>query len=204
MSVLSHHFAPTHSPGSVLSRRLPVASPFDLARSAAFSFGPKEASVFDGVYRMAFVLDGYRSSVGVAVRQTAADELVAEIVCAGQPEADAAAAQTARILSVDVDGREFVALAEHDEVLRPLVAAAPGLRPPLFASAYEALAWAVLSARRPGAQMTLVRDRLSEAAGETFELAGHSLSAFPTPEALLGVGEFPGLPEERVRRLHGV
>jgi hypothetical protein len=56
------------------------------------------------------------------------------------------------------DARPLVAMAEADPVLRPLVRAAPGLRPPLFGSAYEALAWAVLPARRPRAQMVAVRE----------------------------------------------
>jgi DNA-3-methyladenine glycosylase II len=186
-------------------RRLEVLGPFDLARAAAFSFGPKEASGFDGVYRMAFVLDGYASSAGVVVRQPEADWLELDICCAGEAEADVAAAQTARILSVDVDARGFAALAEHDDVLGPLAAAAPGLRPPLFSSAYEALGWAVLSARRPRAQMMTLRERLSDVAGEHFALdGGPGVTAFPTPQALLAVTSLPGLPEEKLRRLHGV
>ena len=53
----------------------------------------------------------------------------------------------------------------------------PGLRPPLFYSPYEAAAWAILSARRPGRQMMAVRDRLSRAHGAVFDLAGQQLWA---------------------------
>jgi DNA-3-methyladenine glycosylase II len=187
-------------------RRLEVLGPFDLGRTAAFSFGPKEAAAgFDGSYRLAFVLDGYGSSAGVVVRQPDAGSLDLDISCAGEAEADVAAAQTARILSVDVDARGFAALAKQDDLLGPLVAAAPGLRPPLFSSAYEALSWAILSARRPRAQMLTLRQRLSEQAGEQFALdAGVGATAFPTPSALLEVASLPGLPEEKLRRLHGV
>ena len=58
-------------------------------------------------------------------------------------------AQVARVLSLDKDARGFVALGQRDPVLAQLLAAAPGLRPPLFYSPYEAAMWAVLSARRP-------------------------------------------------------
>ena len=59
------------------------------------------------------------------------------------------------------------------------------MRPPLFHSAYEAAAWAVLSARRPRDQMLKLRQQLSEAHGTSFDIAGRSLAAFPTPEKLL-------------------
>jgi hypothetical protein len=78
------------------------------------------------------------------------------------------------------------------------------LRPPLFYSPYEAAAWAVLSARRPARQIQQIRQRLSEAHGEVFELAGERLAAFPSPRQLLSVPSFPGVPQDKIRRLHGV
>jgi DNA-3-methyladenine glycosylase II len=81
---------------------------------------------------------------------------------------------------------------------------APGLRPPLFYSPYEAAVWSVLSARRPARQMMQVRERLSRAHGQVFELAGEELAALPTPGQLLAVAEFPGIPADRMPRLHAV
>jgi DNA-3-methyladenine glycosylase II len=52
--------------------------------------------------------------------------------------------------------------------------------------------------------MRQVRDRLGQAHGATFDLAGQQLAAFPAPEALLRVESFPGLPPEKIERLHGV
>jgi DNA-3-methyladenine glycosylase II len=74
----------------------------------------------------------------------------------------------------------------------------------LFYSPYEAAAWSVLSARRPVRQMMQVRQRLSEAHGAVFDLAGGPLPAFPTPVQLLGVESFPGIPQDKMQRLHGV
>jgi DNA-3-methyladenine glycosylase II len=186
-------------------RRLEVLGPFDLARAAAFSFGPKEASGFDGVYRMAFVLDGYASSAGVVVRQPEADWLELDICCAGEAEADVAAVQTARILSVDVDARGSPR--SRNTMMcsalwrRPL----PACDPRCSRARTKALGWAVLSARRPRAQMMTLRERLSDVAGEHFALdGGPGVTAFPTPQALLAVTSLPGLPEEKLRRLHGV
>jgi DNA-3-methyladenine glycosylase II len=108
------------------------------------------------------------------------------------------------VLSLDHDGRELEAIGRRDPVVALLLAAAPGLRPPLFYSPYEAAAWGVLSARRPAAQMAEVRRRLSEAHGRSFELAGERLASWPLPEQLLAVTDWPGIPEVKMARLHGV
>jgi DNA-3-methyladenine glycosylase II len=84
-----------------------------------------------------------------------------------------------------------------------LLQAAPGLRPPLFYSPYEAAVWAMLSARRPGWQMSRVRAELSEAHGAVFELAGERLAALPTPDQLLAVESFPDIDAARLERMHG-
>jgi DNA-3-methyladenine glycosylase II len=89
-------------------------------------------------------------------------------------------------------------------VIGRLQATAPGLRPPLFHSPYEAAAWAVLSARRPARQMAEVRRRLSGSHGRTFDLAGEPAAAFPLPDALLGVSQVQGLNAQKVERLHAV
>ena len=62
----------------------------------------------------------------------------------------------------------------------------------------------MLSARRPARQMMQVRDRLGRAHGAVFELAGEQLAALPTPDQLLAVDSFPGIPADRMPRLHGV
>jgi DNA-3-methyladenine glycosylase II len=43
-----------------------------------------------------------------------------------------------------------------------------------------------------------------EAVGVSFDLAGQSQPAFPVPERLLEITEFPGIEETRLARLHGV
>ena len=61
-----------------------------------------------------------------------------------------------------------------------------------------------MSARRPARQMMQVRDRLSREHGAVFGLAGEQLAALPTPDQLLAVNSFPGIPADRIPRLHGV
>lgn len=179
--------------------------PFSLEEAGRFGFGQRLAPEWDGVMRLAFCVDGYQDQVGVEVRQ---DErgVHCTVPAAGGDLVDLAAVrrQVARVLSLDHDARPYVAVGERDPVVRRLLAAAPGLRPPLFYSPYEAAAWAILSARRPAAQMDDVRRRLSETHGQTFTLAGQSLAAFPTPAQLLEVTEVPGLSADKTTRLHAV
>jgi DNA-3-methyladenine glycosylase II len=178
--------------------------PFSLAEAATFGFGQRDGGGWDGVMRMAFCLDGYEGHAGVELRQDAAGTVHGTARVRGDAGLDAVVLQVARVLSLDHDATEFLRVGERDPVIGRLQAAAPGLRPPLFYSPYEAAAWAVLSARRPARQMQQIRQGLSEAHGEVFELAGERLAAFPSPRQLLSVPSFPGVPQDKIRRLHGV
>ncbi len=183
---------------------------FSLRESARFGFGQRqpvgprssaEAS-FDGVMRLVFCLDGYLDQVGVELRQD--DAGVVRGVVHGDGDLEAVKRQVARCLSLDHDARDFEAVGRRDPVIGALQRAAPGLRPPLFYSPYEAAAWSILSARRPAAQTAQVRERLSRAWGRTFELAGEELAALPTPRRLLEITAFPGISADRIERLHGL
>ena len=175
--------------------------PFSLRESATFGFGYRLDTAWDGVMRLAFCADGYAEQAGVEMRQ---DERGIHCVVFGDASVDVVRAQVTRILSLDHDGGAFARIGERDPVMARLLAAAPGLRPPLFHSPYEAAAWAVLSVRRVPKQMAAVRQRLCEAHGATFELAGERVAAFPMPEQLLMVDAFPGISADRLARMHGV
>lgn len=175
--------------------------PFELRESATFGFGHTLAPRWDGAMRLAFVADGYTTQAGAVVTQDAAGVHVHSV---GEAPAEVVRDQVSRVLSLDLDGRVFSAIGRRDPVIGRLQSTAPGLRPPQFYSAYEAAAWAVLSARRPATQMAELRRRLSEAHGRTFDLAGERLAAFPTPQQLLAVPEFAGLPAVKIQRLHGI
>jgi DNA-3-methyladenine glycosylase II len=174
---------------------------FALGESIRFGFGQRDSREAS-VMRLGFVLDGYSEQVGVAVEQDPSGTL--SLTVTGSDDLTSVARHVARVLSVDVDGTAWDGLGGKDPLIGRLQAARPGLRPPLFYSAYEALAWAVLSARRPREQMTALRDRLAGAHGATIEVAGESMAVLPSPRQLLAVTEFPGLPEVKLRRLHGV
>ena len=177
--------------------------PFSLAEAVAFGFGQRDAAAGEDVMRLAFCLDGYQQQVGVAVRQDEAG-VHGTVHGPGGTDVEMVRQQVARVLSLDHDAAGFLRAGERDPVLGQLQEAAPGLRPPLFYSPYEAAAWAVLSMRRPPRQMMAVRDRLSRAHGAVFDLAGQQLAALPSPAQLLRIEAFPGIPADRIERLQGV
>jgi len=183
-------------------RTIPTRGPFSLEELALFGFGHRAERDFDGVMRMAFRVDGdLESAAGVEVQQRG-DEL--DVTVLGEADPDAVARQVARVLSCDHDGEGFAALGRRDPVIGALQAAAPGLRPALFYSPYEAAVWSVISARRARPQGIRLRATLNAAHGESFELAGQTVTALPPPSALASLTELPGLPADRIPRLHAI
>ncbi len=199
--------APSDRP--VSTTFLDVIGPYDLGEVALMGFGHRDEQSFDGVMRMAFCLDPALSTpVGVEARQQDG-RVELRVQTAGSTPLDdegqaAVGRQVARVISLDHDGAAFAALCERDPVLARLHGVAPGFRPALFYSAYEALVWSVLSARRSRTQAIPLRERLGGQLGTTFELAGQSVVAVPTPARLRTLEALPGLPGDRVPRLHAI
>ena len=194
---------------SARTTTIPVSGPYDLGEVARMGFGHRDEPAFDGVLRLAFCAEpDLAVPVGVEVRQQGSALGLTVHAPADGPLDDArlaaVAAQVARVVSADHDGVAYAALCAADPVLARLHAVAPGFRPALFHSAYEALVWAVLSARRSRAQAIPLRLRLGEQLGRSFVLAGRPTVAVPTPARLRELTALPGLPAERVPRLHAI
>jgi DNA-3-methyladenine glycosylase II len=179
-------------------------TPFSLAASAAFGFGPNTGrpKPVGGEMRLAFVTDDLRQHAAVHVTQDDSG------IVHGSVESDAdihsVRDQVGRILCLDRPGAPWLAVGERDPVLGALQREHAGFRPVLFHSPYEAAAWSILSARRQRVQAGALRTRLAGAAGRTFTVAGEQVHAFPTPQQLLAVTSFPGIEPLRMRRLHAV
>jgi DNA-3-methyladenine glycosylase II len=176
--------------------------PFSLDQAASFGFGPREAEA-GGAMRLCFAADGSGLATGVVVRERA-DGTITGVVH-GETPVERARDQVARILSLEHDGVAWQEAGARDPVLGELQSRLPGLRPVLFHSPYEAAAWAVVVARTGRAQARQVRRWISDRFGQTFELAGETLAAFPSAEALLEIDEpIPGLSNEQRLRLQGI
>lgn len=119
---------------------------------------------------------------------------VARIVVRGDGDLDAAAAQVGRFLALDVDARDWPAVADADPVLAEARRELAGLRPCGFHSPYEAAAWAVLSQRLRIVQAARLRADLVERHGDD--------GAFPAPAALRTLEI--DLPGRKLEYLHAV
>ena len=187
---------------------LPITGPFDLREVAMMGFGHRDERSFDGVMRMAFCLDGdHERQVGVAARQSE-NRLELQVQSISDPlsekEVEAIGRQVARVVSLDHDGEAFHQLCLSDPALARVHMRAPGFRPALFYSPYEAALWSIISARRARSQAITLRAKLSVLYGASFELAGTRTLCVPTPSALLRIESVPGLPVDRIPRLHAV
>ncbi|GEL25758.1 DNA-3-methyladenine glycosylase II [Pseudonocardia sulfidoxydans NBRC 16205] len=184
--------------------RITPRGTFSLAEAAMFGVGHRAESTFDGTMRLAFSLDDLSTQVGVALTEADGD-IVGEV--SGLPpggDVEAVRAQVARIVSLDHDATGYEGVAAADPVVAPVLAAAPGLRPVLFHSPYEAAAWSVLSLRWGRRQAAAVRERFAREHGRVLDVAGQQVAAFPTPARLLEIESSRGVPEVKMQRLHGV
>ncbi|MFG1602583.1 DNA-3-methyladenine glycosylase family protein [Actinoplanes sp. NPDC049265] len=177
--------------------RLSTQGPFSLAEAARFQMS---FPAFRGT-PLAFPADGTWSTVGVRVT----DDLTGHVVAnpGGLSETDISG-QVARILSLDVDGRGFPTIGERDEVVGDLQRRFPGLRPVLFASAYEAAAWALLTHRISRTQGAALRRRIAEELGDPVDFDGEVVYAFPPPERLAGLAPMPGMFIRKVENLRAL
>ena len=175
--------------------------PFSLAESIKFIEGFTPASysgAADGVLELAFPVEGSWQTVGVQVRQDAADAgaVTGEIIWPGEPGAGLRAevrAQVERILSLDVDGSGFPAVGERDPVVGEVQRRYPGLRPVGFWSPYEAAAWTIIGHRIRITQAAAIKARIAERLGEPVGFGGRVVHAFPSPQRLAKLDTFPGL-----------
>src|SRR5690348_18470961 len=97
---------------------------------------------------------------------------------------DAVRAQSARILSLDVDGREWPAVGQRDPVVAGLQRRYPGFRPVNWSNAYEAAAWSLISTRISMRQGQTIKERMCRELGQSIDIHGHRLFCFPAPEVV--------------------
>jgi DNA-3-methyladenine glycosylase II len=185
--------------------QLETRGPFSLEAAARFlnGFPPLTGthSASNGHVHLAFSVDGSDVTVGACL-QADGDALNGEIV--GDADAAVVRKQVARIFSLDVDGTGFSDVAQRDPVVGELQARYPGLRPICFYSPYEAGAWALLSQRVQMTQAARIKARMAEELGETIEIHGDRVHAFPAPARLLELEAFRGLFGRKVEYLHGL
>jgi DNA-3-methyladenine glycosylase II len=178
--------------------------PFDLAGQSRY-FGGWVTSAHDPEeIVMAFPVEGWQGSVAVRLRQDGAGVVVGSVDGVGGVDLDAGWRQALSVLSLDIDGRGYPDVGRRDDVVGTLQEEYRYLRPVLFHSPYEAACHFVIAHRTSAAQGRRIRQRMAEQHGDRLSLDGGSISAFPTPQQLLTISTVPGLPPEKIERLHAL
>jgi DNA-3-methyladenine glycosylase II len=163
---------------------------------------PSDGDPSAGHLHLAFLADGTWAQAGVCLTQENGGRVRGEVY--GAADAAAVEAQTARILSLDVDGREWPGVAKRDRVVAQLQAMFPGFRPVNWSNAYEAAAWCLISSRIAMRQAQTVKERMCRELGSAVDIHGHRLFCFPSPEELVRMTSFRGLFGRKVEYLNAL
>jgi DNA-3-methyladenine glycosylase II len=152
---------------------------------------------------MAFPVEGWRASAAVILRQPRPEALAGDVHGAGA-DAARAWAQALAVLSADCDGAGWPAVGQRDPLMGELQVRYHYLRPVLFHSPYEAAAALIIGHRISIRQGRTIRAAMAERHGDAIAVNGATLHAFPRPQALVDLAEFPSLSTEKIERLHGI
>ena len=179
---------------------------YSLRESAGFidawHEAPSDGGKVEGHLHLAFLTDASWRPCGVCLTQDA-DGLVRGTAYGDAPVIEVQP-QTSRILSLDVDGRDWPDIARRDRVVAKLQRMFPGFRPVNWSNAYEAAAWSLISSRVAMRQAQGVKERMCRELGASVDIHGHRLWCFPGPEALIQLKSFKGLFGRKVEYLNGL
>lgn len=196
-------------PAAAREIRITPLGPFSWDLATSFATGwpalRHQAARTDGGLALSFLAD--KTFTPVAVQLQLRDGVVTgEMMESGTEPPDRAAVtwQVARILSLDHDATTYQDVGRRDPSVGRLMETLPGLRPVNFSSPYECATWAVLSQRINTTQAASIKKRLIAAHGTTFMVGGVEAGCIPSPQKMLLVKSFPGIPAVKLERLHGV
>src|SRR5207247_5579526 len=106
---------------------------------------PSEGDHVEGHLHLAFLSDGAWVPAGVCLTQDAAGRVTGTVY--GTAPVESVRQQTARILSLDVDGRAWPEVGRRDSVVGRLQQMFPGFRPVNWSNAFEAASLALIASR---------------------------------------------------------
>lgn len=162
--------------------KIEVAGPWCLRTSKRFWEGFRPAAIPPGgdpdvlQARLVSEHDWTAATAHVTQHDGAEHGTAARIEVSGNGDLDAAAEQTARFLSLDIDATGWPDVGDRDPIVADAQRALPGFRPCGFHSPYEAAAWAVLSQRTRVPDAARLRRELIAKHGDD--------GAFPAPADL--------------------
>ncbi len=170
----------------VLTVRLPYRPPLEWESLLGFLAAraiPGVESVRDGCYRRTVTV---RGAAGILVVEPMAAEaalrLRVEVADAG--DMLAVIERVRRVFDLDADPLQIATRLQTSALLRPLVAAAPGLRVPGAWDPFETAVRAILGQQVTVRAATTLAGRLAAAFGTPVVGMGELTRLFPTPQAL--------------------
>jgi len=185
---------------------LTIPKPRGFALAAASEFysgfvpGSGMAAAAVDQLTLVFRLDRSFEAVGVALREEG-DTIVADTTTSDD---DTLRKQLARMLGLDADGDAWRAVGERDPIVGSLQREFPGFFTAAKSSPYDAAAWGVLAARMPIPAAAKLKSAIARAHGDAVIVRGRTHHVFPSPSRVLDIDAFPGLPSEKLARLHAV
>jgi DNA-3-methyladenine glycosylase II len=179
-------------------------APFDLRNQNGFFGGWPILKDTDQEFAvvMAFPVEGWQESAAVVVSQAKNGAVTAE--AHGAKNSQQATAQALAALSLDVDDGDWEKVGDKDPIIKKLKTKYGYLRPVLFHSPYEAAAGFVIGQRISIKQRQAIQKNLADQYGAKITVEGQQFAAFPRPQIILDLKEFPGLNPTKLERLHGV
>ena len=153
---------------------------------------------------MVFPIDGTDTSAAVTINQMTNGNLAINVISNSSNVAEEAVKQALAALSLDEDGTGWQNIGEKDSVIRELQEKYNYIRPSLFNSPYEAAVHFIIGHRISMVQGRKIRQNIAEEYGQEFVIEGTGYFAFPSPEKLLKVQNFPGINSTKMERLHSV
>lgn len=174
--------------------------PFELAHQNEFFGGWPTTADGSGIV-MTFPVEGWQSSACVTLHRDADGAIHGEVV-GDDPER--AWHQALATLSLDVDATAWPDVGDRDPRIGTLQAEYRHLRPVLFHSPWEAAAGFVIGHRISITQRRNLMERMAVQLGDEIIDDGATRHAFPRPQVLATLEQFPGISDVKVERLRAV
>jgi AraC family transcriptional regulator, regulatory protein of adaptative response / DNA-3-methyladenine glycosylase II len=194
-------------PGEPLTIRLPYRPPFDwpaLMRFFAARATPGVEAVRDGRYHRTVAIDGAVGAITVEPAEDSTALLVRLRVgeCNGVLEV---VERVRRVFDLDADPMQIGSHLACSPILRPLVAAAPGMRVPGAWEPFELAVRGILGQQVTVAAATTLSGRLAAAFGAPIDAGDGLTHLFPTPQQLLDADIASiGMPRARAESLRAL
>ncbi len=158
---------------------------------------------------MAFPMEGWEASAAVVLTQGDDPSVNGQVHLgadqkAGESRAEQAWQQALAVVSLDCDGTAWPQVGRRDPFIGGLQEKYSFLRPVLFHSPYEGAASFIIGHRISMGQGRTIRRSMSQEVGDTLNVDGETLYAFPRPQTLLATERVAGISAEKVERLHGI